>query len=96
MQVGILSVERQRPPDHLNDFGTGPGCQIRCCVPGREVATLAELHLHQLPRAESVVQRLQERSSQPLRPDVHSGGEMMRFRAQGGPVFPLQATAPPR
>lgn len=87
LELGILSIERRRTPDHLDDDGS---CLLREPFGDRArflVDQAAKLHLHQLSRAQRLVKRRHECGRNAVRSDVHEGIEMMSFRTKFSPFF---------
>lgn len=80
--VGIVPVERERPPNHLNHFGIEYRRELRGGFLRRDLGILPDLQFHQFLRAQRVVRRLPHRGRKALLANVHEWIEMMRLGAQ--------------
>src|SRR5436190_9621891 len=87
LQVGILPVERAGTADRLHHLGTELLGQLVRRILRGDVGRLGERDLHQLVRAQRVVQRLPQCVGESVMPDVHERGEMMRLGAQRGALL---------
>jgi hypothetical protein len=89
LQFRILAVESHRSADHLDHFGTGPLSQLPGGLFRPEIGPLPELDLDQLPRAQGIVERLNDGIGKPLPSHVHRGREVVGFRSEGSSIFPF-------
>ena len=70
LELRILAIERRRLADHLHDVGAHRAREVVRGVLHVDVGVLRELDLHQLVRAQRIVDRLRERVGEPVLSDV--------------------------
>ena len=75
--------------DYLNDRGVGGERQGVGGVLRLDLVLVSQLFLHQLSRAQSVVQRAYQIRSKPVLPDVHGRIEVVSLRPQLRALFPF-------
>ncbi len=78
MQLGIEAVQRGLPTNDLNDVGTRLRRQLIRRLFHRQRSIPLHLDLHQLICLQRVIQRLQQRLSDPVMADVNRGAQMVR------------------
>jgi hypothetical protein len=87
MLLGILAIERRRPPDDLDDLGVERARQLVGGIANVELRLTAELELDELARAERVVERLEKRRRHPVVTDLDERLQVVRLGAQRGALL---------